>query len=157
LTTTGDLSACKSKRTLIQLLTVNTRRPRSVRASASGFTVVAGCVQGDQGHGAIFPSLSVTVHEALSHGEAVAVWSGQTRRRRPTLEGRAKAQPGPPGSTRARAGVHGDAGRRVSEATHSNASANANAIGSARRRGREWQFTTNNDDTGSLGQERGAR
>jgi hypothetical protein len=129
------------------------RRPWSVRASARGFTAVAGCVQGDQGHGALFPSLPATVHEVLGHGEAAAVQSGQSRRRRPTREGRAKAQPDPPGSTRARAGVHGDAGRRVGEATR----ANANAIGSARRRGREWQRTADNGDTVGLGQESGAR
>jgi hypothetical protein len=71
------------------------RRPRSVRASASGFTAVVGCIQGDQGHGALFPSLFATVHEALGHGEAATVRSGQTQWRRPTREGRAKAQPGP--------------------------------------------------------------
>jgi hypothetical protein len=131
------------------------RRPRSVRASARGLTVVAGCVQGDQGHGALFPSLPATVHEVLGHGKAAAVRSGQSRRRRPTREGRAKAQPGPPGSTRARAGVHGDAGRRVGEATRANAS--TNATGSTRHRGREWQHTAANDDTGGLGQESGMR
>jgi hypothetical protein len=41
LTTTGDLSACKSKRTLIQLLTVNTRAGR--RSLLDGRLVSTGC------------------------------------------------------------------------------------------------------------------
>jgi hypothetical protein len=133
------------------------RRPRSVRESASGFTAVVGCVQGGQGHGSLFPSLFATVHEALGHDKAPAVRTGLTRRRRPTREERGQGSTWPPGSTRARGGVHGGAGRRVCEATRVNASANANAIGSARRRGREWQRTADNDDTGRLGQESGAR
>jgi hypothetical protein len=73
------------------------RRPRSVRASARGFTAVTRCVQGDQGHGVLFPPPPATVHEVLGHGEATAAWCGQARRRRTTREGRAKAQPGLPG------------------------------------------------------------
>jgi hypothetical protein len=45
---------------------------------------VAGCVQGDQGHGVFFPPLPATVHEVLGHGEAAAARFGKARRRRPT-------------------------------------------------------------------------
>jgi hypothetical protein len=120
------------------------RRPRSVHESASGFTAVAGRVQGGQGHGALFPSLSVTVYEALGHGEAAAMRTGLTRRRRPTQEERGQGPTWPPGSTRARAGVHGGAGRQVRKATRANASAD----GSALCRGREQQRTTLNQRQG---------
>jgi hypothetical protein len=129
------------------------RRPRSVHESASGFTAVAGRVQGCQGHGSLFPSLSVTVHEALGHGEAAAVRVGLDTAEGPTREDRGQGPTWPPGSTRARAGLHGGAERRVCEAT----CANGNAIGSARRHGREWQRTADNNDKGRLGKESGAR
>jgi hypothetical protein len=86
------------------------RRPRSVYESASGFTAVAGRVQGCQGHGALFPSLSVTVYEALGHGEAAAVRVGLDTAAGPTREDRGQGPTWPPGSTRTRAGVHGGGG-----------------------------------------------
>jgi hypothetical protein len=98
-----------------------------------------------------FPFPSATMHEAPGHGEAAAVRAGLTRRQRPTREERGQGPTLPPGSTRARAGVHGGAGRRVREATWANASAN----GSARRCGRERQGSAFNSDKGRLGQESG--
>jgi hypothetical protein len=103
---------------------------------------VAGCIQGDQRHGVLFPLLLATVHGVLGHSEAAEVLSGQAWRRRPTRERRAKAQPVSPRDRHARAGVHDNAGRRVSEMTHASASVNANATGSARRRGLERHRTT---------------
>jgi hypothetical protein len=67
-----------------------------------------------------FPS--ATVHEAPGHGEAAEVRTGLTRRRL-TREERGQGPTWPPGSTRARAGVHGGTGRQVCEATRANASA----------------------------------
>jgi hypothetical protein len=79
------------------------RRPRSVRESASGFTVVAWRVQGGQGHGSLFPSLSAAVHEALGHDEAAAVRVGLDTAAGPTREDRGQGPTWPPGSTRAHA------------------------------------------------------
>jgi hypothetical protein len=47
----------------------------------------------------------------------------------------------PPRDRHARAGVHGNAGRRVGKTTRASASVNANATGSARRRGLERHRT----------------
>jgi hypothetical protein len=63
-----------------------------------------------KGSGVPFPPFA-TAHGALGHDEAAAARTGSTRRRRPTRdEERLKRHPR---STRARAGVHGDAVHRV--------------------------------------------
>jgi hypothetical protein len=100
------------------------RRPRSVRESASGFTAVAGRVQGGQGHGALFPSLSATVHEALGHGEAAAVRVGLDTAAGPTREDRGQGPTWSPGFDacacwgarwRGASGLRGDARERKRE------------------------------------------
>jgi hypothetical protein len=60
----------------------------------------------------------------------------------------------PPGLTRARAGLHDGAGRRVRVATHANANVNVNVNmnSSARRRGRERHGTAIDSDKERLGQ-----
>jgi hypothetical protein len=66
----------------------------------------------------------------------------------PTREDRGQGPTWTPGLTRARAGVHGGAGRRVREATRANTSTNASTNGSVRRRGHEQQRTVFNQRRG---------
>jgi hypothetical protein len=129
------------------------RRPRLARGSSCGFTAVAGCARGGQGQGSPFPLLLETEHGALGHGEAAAVLAGLGTAASPTREDRGQGSTWTPGSTRARAGVHGGAGRRVCAPSHANASAN----GSARRRGREQHARRPNNGEGRLGRWRARR
>jgi hypothetical protein len=129
------------------------RRPQLARGSACGFTAVAGRARGGQGQGSPFPPLLETEHGALGHGEAVAVLAGLGTAASPTREDRGQGSIWTPGSTRARAGVHGGAGRRVCAASHANASANS----SARRRGRGQHARRPNDGEGRLGRWRARR
>jgi hypothetical protein len=84
------------------------RRPRSAHESACGFTAVVGAAK-DM---VLISFPSATAHEAPGHGEAAAMRTDLTRRR-PTREERGQGPTWPLGSTRAHAGVHGDAGRQV--------------------------------------------
>jgi hypothetical protein len=123
------------------------RRPRLARESACGFTAVAGRARGGQGQGAPFPPLLETEYGALSHGEAAAVLAGLGTAASPTRKDRGQGSTWTPGSTRARAGVHGGTGRRACEASRANASANS----SARRRRREQHAWRPNNGEGRLG------
>jgi hypothetical protein len=129
------------------------RRPRLAQESACGFTAVAGRARGGQGQGAPFPPLLETEHGALGHGEAAAVLAGLGTAASPTREDRGQGSTWTPGSTRARAGVHGGVGRRACEASRANASAN----GSARRRGREQHRTASKQQRGKARQKARAR